>query len=65
MLPFEISYIAQERCKELRGEIREPSTTFFEGNPRKMLANFFYSLGDKLASKPKAPATRGSKLTEL
>ncbi len=65
MLPFEISYIAQERCKELRGEIREPSTAFFEGNPRKMLANFFYSLGDKLVSKPKTQTTRESKLTEL
>jgi hypothetical protein len=64
MLPFEISYIAQERCKELRGEIREPSTTFFDGNPRKMLAHFFYSLADKLASKPEARATLESKLTE-
>jgi hypothetical protein len=61
MLPTELSYLAQERCKELRGEIREPSFKMFEGNPRKMLANFFYSLGDKLASKPKARATRGFK----
>ncbi len=65
MLPTELSYLAQERCKELRGEIREPSTTFFEGNPRRMLANFFYGLGDKLVSKPKVQTTRGSKLTEL
>ena len=65
MLPTELSYLAQERCKELRGEIREPSTNFFEGNPRRMLANFFYSLGDKLTSKPRAQTTRGSKLTEL
>lgn len=61
MLPTELSYLAQERCKELRGEIREPSVKVFEGNPRKMLANFFYSLGDKLASKPKARAPRGFK----
>jgi hypothetical protein len=64
MLPTELSYLAQERCKELRGEIREPSTTFFEVNPRKMFANFFYRLGDKFTSKPTARATRGSKLTE-
>jgi hypothetical protein len=64
MLPTELSYLAQERCKELRGEIREPSTTFFDGNPRRMLANFFYSLGDKLVSKPKARVARESKLTE-
>jgi hypothetical protein len=65
MLPTELSYLAQERCKELRGEIREPSFKLFEGNPRKRLANFFYSLGDKLAAKPKHQRTRASKLTEL
>lgn len=62
MLPTELSHLAQERCKELRGEIREPSTPFFESNLRKMLASFFYSLGNKLATKPKP---RESKLTEL
>jgi hypothetical protein len=65
MLPTELSYLAQERCRELRGEIREPSTTFFDDNPRRMLANFFYSLGDKFASKPKVQTPRESQLTEL
>jgi hypothetical protein len=53
MLPTELSYLAQERCKELRGEIREPVVTFFDVSPRKVLARFFYSLGDRLMSKPK------------
>jgi hypothetical protein len=66
MLPTELSYLAQERCKELRGEIREPIVTFFDVSPRRALANFFYSLGDRLMSKPKVrQITRGSKLTEL
>ena len=52
MLPFEISHIAQERCKELRGEIRESSTSFFEPRLRIILASFFYGLADRLESKP-------------
>jgi hypothetical protein len=61
MLPTELSYLAQERCKELRGEIREPSFKVFEGNPRRMLANFFSRLGGTSASKPKTRATQGFK----
>lgn len=54
MLPTELSHLAQERCKELRGEIREPSTPFFRFNLKRMFANFFYNLGNKPASQPKA-----------
>ena len=52
MLPTEISYLAQERCKELRGEIREPSSSFFEPRLRIVLVSFFYGLAAKLGSKP-------------
>lgn len=62
MLPTELSHLAQERCKELRGEIRRPDTSFFEFSPKKMLANFFKNLGDKTATQPQA---RGTKVTEL
>jgi hypothetical protein len=65
MLPTELSYLAQERCKEFRGETRRPSTMFFEISSRKMLANFFSSLGDKFPTKPKARVTQKSKITEF
>ncbi len=54
MTPFEITYIAQERCRELRGEIREPSMKFFEPRLRISLARFLHNLGNKLESKPQA-----------
>jgi hypothetical protein len=56
MLPTELSYLAQERCKELRGEIREPSAPFFHFNLKRMFASSFYNLGNKPASKPQTPA---------
>jgi hypothetical protein len=52
MLPTEISYLAQERCKELRGEIREPGTSFFEPSLKVVFANFFSRFGQRLESKP-------------
>jgi hypothetical protein len=58
MLPNELSQLAQERCQELRGEIREPSKSFFDIRPRRILASFFYSLGDKLMSKSKTQVAR-------
>jgi hypothetical protein len=64
MLPIELSYLAQERCKELRGEIREPSTSFFQGSFRRMLSSFFSSSAKKPVSNTKTQMARGSKLTE-
>jgi hypothetical protein len=52
MLPTELTYLAQERCKELRGEIRRPSTPFFEFKFGKMFSKFFASSG-KPVSEPK------------
>lgn len=53
MLPTELAYLSQERCKELRGEIRRPSTPFFEFRFGKKLTKFFSS-SEKPASKPQA-----------
>jgi hypothetical protein len=64
MLPTELSYLAQERCKELRGEIREPSTPFFQGSFRRMLSSFFSGTAKKPVSDAKPQMARGSKLTE-
>jgi hypothetical protein len=58
MLPTELSHHAQERCQELRGEIRESSTPFFDVSPSRVLASFFYCLVDKLMSKPKTQVAR-------
>ena len=52
MLPTDLNYLAQERCKELRGEIREPSTPFFEFKFKKMFKNFFAGLQNKPQAKP-------------
>jgi hypothetical protein len=52
MLPTDLNYLAQERCKELRGEIREPSTPFFEISFKKMFKNLFSGLGNKTQAKP-------------
>jgi hypothetical protein len=57
MLPTDLSYLAQERCKELRGEIRVPSTPFFEVSFKKMFAKFFYGSGNKQVSQPKPTMT--------
>jgi hypothetical protein len=51
MLPFEISHLAQERCKELRGETRAP-TEYFKNNLRLSLARLLHDLGRRLESKP-------------
>jgi hypothetical protein len=53
MLPTELSYLSQERCKELRGEIRRPSTPFFEFKFGKMFSKLF-SGSEQTVSKPKA-----------
>ena len=64
MLPTDLSHLAQERCKELRGEIREPSTPFFQINFRKMLSSFF-SAERKPASNTNTQMTSRTKVTEL
>jgi hypothetical protein len=46
MLPSEISYLAQERCKDLRGERQEPVVSF-EFRPAKALARLFKALEAK------------------
>ena len=51
MLPMEISYLAQERCKELRGETKEPTFNFVEFDFRKSLARLLHSLGNILEPK--------------
>ena len=61
MTPFEMQYLAQERCKELRGETYKP-VVFFGNNPRPALANFLHALANRLESKP---AKLGRKATEL
>jgi hypothetical protein len=53
MLPTELTYLAQERCKELRGEIRRPSTPFFEFKFGKMFSKLFSSPAQSV-SKPKS-----------
>jgi hypothetical protein len=47
MSPIEISYLAQERCKELRGEHREPVVSFFEFRPGRLLTRMFKTLESK------------------
>jgi hypothetical protein len=47
MLPSEISYLAQERCKDLRGERREPVVSFFEFRLGKVLTRLFKALEPK------------------
>ncbi len=51
MLPSELSYLAQERCKELRGETYKP-IVFFSNDPRPALARWFHKLANRLESKP-------------
>jgi hypothetical protein len=53
MLPTDLAYLAQERCQELRGEIRRPSTPFFEFKFGKMFSKLFAS-SEQAVSKPKA-----------
>ncbi len=63
MLPTELTYLAQERCKELRGEIREPSMPFFQFNFGKMLANLFGASGTKPVVQPKSQSALNRKTT--
>lgn len=51
MTPFEMQYLAQERCKELRGESYKP-VVYFNIDLRPALARILRRMASSLEAKP-------------